>query len=228
MLIARREDRLAALKSTLSSKYGVDVHTITMDVRDLARVSRLPEELPAPFHEVDILINNAGLALGMEPITSNDLDDVKTMVDTNVTSMIAFMTTFSKGMKERNRGHIITMGSIAGQAGYAGGSVYCATKFAVEGASEAARHDLVGTQVRVTVVEPGAVETEFSVIRFKGNQGKADAVYKGFHPLVAADIADNVVYCATRPAHVQICKLLVLTTNQASGSVKATPLLDAK
>lgn len=228
MLVARRADRLAALKATLEGKYGIEAHTVTMDVRDLAHVARLPEELPEPFAEVDVLVNNAGLALGMEPITSNDLEDVKTMVDTNVTSMIAFMTTFSKGMKARNRGHIITMGSIAGQAGYAGGSVYCATKFAVEGASEAARHDLVGTQVRVTVIEPGAVETEFSVVRFHGDKSKADAVYKGFHPLVAADIADNVIYAATRPPQVQICKMLVLATNQASGSVKATPLLEKK
>ena len=187
-----------------------------MDVRDTPAVMALPASLPEPFHQVDILVNNAGLALGVDPADDVNLEDARTMIDCNIMAVITFTKVFSAPMRERNNGHIINLGSIAGKESYAGGAVYCATKHAVEAMTIAARHDFVGTNIRVTSISPGAVKTEFSVVRFKGDDSKADAVYQGIHPLTAADIADNVLYAATRPPHVQIADILVFASYQCS------------
>ncbi|KAG2496225.1 hypothetical protein HYH03_005823 [Edaphochlamys debaryana] len=216
VLLARRQDRLENLRDQLIFTYRVPVHTICLDVRNFAEVDLLPQQLPKDFAKVDILVNNAGLALGTATVQDNNLDDAVTMIETNVTAVIAMTKAFVAGMTERNRGHIVNISSIAGVEAYGGGSVYCATKHALQAFTTAARHDLVGTAVRVTSICPGAAQTEFSLVRFKGDQEKADAVYNGFAPLTAEDIADNVLYACTRPEHVQIADILVLATNQCS------------
>lgn len=187
-----------------------------MDVRDTPAVLALPANLPEEFSQVDILVNNAGLALGVDPADDVNIEDARTMLDCNVMAVIAFTKAFSAPMRERNAGHIINISSVAGKESYSGGSVYCATKHAVEAMTIAARHDFVGTNIRVSSIAPGAVKTEFSVVRFKGDDSKADAVYEGIHPLTAADIADNVMYAATRPPHVQIADILTFASYQCS------------
>lgn len=224
VLLARREERLILLRDEIQAKYKVPVHIQTLDVRDIDKVLELPSTLPSEFSEVDILVNNAGLALGTASVENNDLDDAFTMIDTNVKAVIAMTKVFVKGMIERNRGHIINIGSVAGKEAYGGGSVYCASKFAVDAFTTAARHDVVGKNIRVTSISPGAVKTEFSIVRFKGDESKADAVYEGMHPLLAADIADNVMYACTRPAHVQIADILVYATYQSSAKTIARVL----
>lgn len=197
-----------------------------MDVRDTAGVAALPSALPADFSQVDILVNNAGLALGVDPADALDMNDAITMIECNVTAVVAFTRIFGAAMRERNAGHIINISSIAGKEYYAGGSVYCATKHAVEALTGGARHDFIGTNVRVTGIAPGAVKTEFSVVRFKGDGEKADAVYHGIEPLTAADIADNVLYAATRPPHVQIADITTFATYQASAKGLARVLIE--
>ncbi|EFJ44998.1 hypothetical protein VOLCADRAFT_94686 [Volvox carteri f. nagariensis] len=216
VLLARRQDRLESLRDQLHFTYHVPVHTVQLDVRNIAEVDLLPQQLPEEFATVDILVNNAGLALGTAAVQDNCMDDAVTMIETNVTAVIAMTKAFVQGMIERNRGHIVNISSIAGLEAYGGGSVYCATKHALAAFTTASRHDLVGTNIRVTSISPGAAQTEFSLVRFKGDQDKADAVYQGFDPLTAEDIADNVLYACTRPEHVQIADILVLATNQAS------------
>lgn len=216
ILVARRAERLNILKEELMKSYGVPIHVIVLDVQDIAAVMALPESLPGDFSEVDILVNNAGLALGIDPADEVDLNDARAMIESNVMAVIAFTKAFTRGMRERNRGHIINMSSIAGHESYAGGSVYCATKHALDALTVAARHDFVGTNIRVTAISPGAVKTEFSVVRFKGDGDRADAVYEGINPLTAVDIADNVLYAATRPPHVQIAEILTFATYQCS------------
>lgn len=208
---------MATLKQELEQEYSIPVHTIAMDVTDIPAVMDLPQNLPSEFSTVDILVNNAGLALGVD--SADDvaaLADARTMFECNVMAVIAFTKAFGSLMRQRNKGHIIMMSSIAGKEFYAGGSVYAATKHAVEAFTGGARHDFVGTDVRVTTISPGAVKTDFSVVRFRGDQEKADAVYDRIHPLTAADIADNVLYAATRPPHVQIADILVFATYQCS------------
>ncbi|KAG7669849.1 hypothetical protein KSW81_007993 [Nannochloris sp. 'desiccata'] len=227
ILIARRADRLASLKQELEDEYSASVHTIDMDVTDIPTVMKLPTKLPSEFSSVDILVNNAGLALGVDAADDvSSLADARTMFECNVMAVIAFTKAFGSLMRERNFGHIIMMSSIAGKEFYAGGSVYCATKHALEAYTGGARHDFVGTNVRVTTISPGAVKTEFSVVRFKGDQEKADAVYDRIHPLTAADIADNVLYAATRPPHVQVADILVFATYQCSAKGLARVLLE--
>lgn len=224
VLIARRRDRLEQLAADISAAYKGGVHSVCLDVRDSAAVLRLPSELPSAFAEVDVLVNNAGLALGTEPVHEMSLDDVSTMLDTNVKQLMVFTRTFTPGMVLRNRGHVINIGSVAGHESYGGGGAYCACKHAVDAFTTAMRHDLVATDIRVTVISPGAVRTEFSLVRFAGDETKADAVYAGFHPLLADDIADNAVYAATRPPHVQVAELLVFATYQSSAKTLARVL----
>eukprot|EP00878_Enallax_costatus_P013588 GHUV01014207.1.p1 GENE.GHUV01014207.1~~GHUV01014207.1.p1 ORF type:complete len:254 (+),score=82.01 GHUV01014207.1:1145-1906(+) len=216
IITARRLDRLEQLKAQLTEKYKVPVHAVQLDMQDLDAVKALPEQLPEEFKQVDILINNAGLALGVSTVGDHNIEDAKTMIETNFLSVVMLTRELVKGMMERNRGHIVNMSSIAGKEAYSGGGLYCGTKFALDAYTTATRHELVGTNIRVTAVSPGAVKTEFSVVRFKGDQQRADDVYKGIDPLTAADIADNVMYALTRPAHVQMCDMLVLATYQCS------------
>ena len=211
VVVARRAERLEELKARLEREHGVHVHTVTLDVSDTAAIAALPEALPA----VDILVNNAGFAVGVDKAHESKMGTVEAMFKVNVLGLVAFHTAFVPGMVARGYGHVINIGSIAGHEAYAGGSAYCATKHAVDAFTTSARHDLLDTPVRVTAISPGAVNTEFSTVRFGGDKAKADGVYAGFTPLVAEDIADNVCYAATRPLHVQVADIVVLANAQS-------------
>jgi len=212
VLCARRQDRLTSLKQKIQAKYpSAEVDTVVVDVRDTAAVLALPQKVGP----IDILVNNAGLALGVAPADKNDPEQARQMIETNVLAPVVFVSAFAPAMVKRNRGHIVNISSVAGHESYGGGSVYAATKFAVNGFTIAARHDLVGTPVRVTAISPGLVETEFSIVRFKGDTEKAGKVYAGLTPLIAPDIADQVLYACTRPSHVQIADIISYPTKQA-------------
>ena len=217
ILTGRNEQRLADIKKELTEK-GADVLTLTFDVRDREKAASLIESLPAEWQEIDVLVNNAGLALGLEPEYEVSPDDFETMVDTNIKGLLTMTRLIVPGMVKRNRGHIINMGSVAGDAG---GSVYCATKAAVKALSDGLRIDVAHTAIRVTNLKPGLVETNFSNIRFRGDTERAANVYKGVKPLTGDDIADVAVFAANAPAHVQIAEVLILATHQASGSLIA-------
>jgi NADP-dependent 3-hydroxy acid dehydrogenase YdfG len=218
IIAGRREERLTKLKADIEAEIsGAQICPLKLDVTNTETVLALPGALPEGFRVIDVLVNNAGLALGKASVDMTLIEDITAMVQTNVVGLMALTTAVAKQMKERGVGHIISIGSISGHDVYPGGSVYCATKFAVDGYMKAVRADLLSTAVRVSVVSPGFVETEFSLVRFKGDGTAADAVYDGFVPLVAADIADNVLYVATRPAHVQIGEIVTWPTNQTSG-----------
>lgn len=208
---ARRKDRLDALAAEL----GDALLPIELDVRDADAVAAVPGALPAGFAEVDVLVNNAGLALGLEPAHQASLDDWHTMIDTNCTGLVQVTRAFLPGMVARNRGHIFNLGSVAGRWPYAGGNVYGATKAFVRQFSLALRSDLSGTGVRITSIEPGMVETEFTTIRTGGDQAASDALYAGVNPLTAGDIADMVLWVASLPAHVNINAMEVMPVNQA-------------
>ena len=218
ILTGRNESRLADIKKELTEK-GADVLTLTFDVRDREKASKYFETLPAEWQEIDVLVNNAGLALGLEPEYEGNLDDWETMIDTNIKGLLTMTRLVVPGMVQRDRGHIINVGSVAGDAAYAGGNVYCATKAAVKALSDGLRIDVANTAIRVTNLKPGLVETNFSNIRFHGDNHRAANVYKGIQPLTGDDIADVAVYAANAPAHVQIAEVLILATHQASGSV---------
>lgn len=218
ILTGRNESRLADIKKELTGK-GTDVLTLAFDVRDREKASDYIKTLPAEWQEIDILVNNAGLALGLEPEFDGNLDDWETMIDTNIKGLLTMTRLVVPGMVERNRGHIINVGSVAGDAAYAGGNVYCATKAAVKALSDGLRIDVANTAIRVTNLKPGLVETNFSNIRFRGDNDRAANVYKGIKPLTGDDIADVAVYAANAPEHVQIAEVLILATHQASGSV---------
>jgi NADP-dependent 3-hydroxy acid dehydrogenase YdfG len=215
VLVARREERLNQIKADLTEQYGVAVHTVVLDVADMAGITAMPAALPPAFAEIDILVNNAGFAKGVAKATENDIATIQAMMQVNVVALMAITKFFSPGMVARGRGHIINIGSIAGHEAYGGGSIYCATKFAVDAFTTSTRHDLVDTPVRVTAISPGAVNTDFSTVRY-GDKAKADDVYTGFNPLLADDIADNVGYAATRPLNVQIADIVVLANAQSS------------
>ncbi|QDZ25773.1 short-chain dehydrogenase/reductase [Chloropicon primus] len=217
ILIARRVAKLEQIKEDIEKAYeGAKVHIIKFDVKDLDKIGELKAGLPEEFSKVHILVNNAGVALGTPPAHENPIEDVQTMLQTNVSSVMAFVSTFAPGMVERNAGHIVNISSIAGHEAYPGGSVYCATKHAIDAYTTAMRHDLVGTNIRVTAISPGAVRTEFTLVRFGQDAEREDTFYKGFTPLNARDIADNVMYCCTRPSHVQIGDIIIYATKQSS------------
>ncbi len=218
ILTGRNEHCLNEIRKELAGK-GADVLTLAFDVRDREKAKQYIEELPAEWQEIDVLVNNAGLALGLEPEYEGDMDDWETMVDTNIKGLLTMTRLVVPGMIARNRGHIINMGSVAGDAAYAGGNVYCATKAAVKALTDGLRIDVANTAVRVTNLKPGLVETNFSNIRFHGDNNRAANVYKGIKPLTGDDIADVAVYAANAPEHVQIAEVLILATHQASGSV---------
>ena len=219
ILTARRAEKLAAAAEELHARYGAAVQVLCFDVRDRAAVGAALDSLPAEWQAVDVLINNAGLALGLEPEFAGDFTDWETMIDTNVKGLLYMTRLVVPGMVERGRGHIINIGSVAGDAAYAGGAVYCATKAAVKLLSDGLRIDLVRTPVRVTNLKPGLVETNFSEVRFHGDSERAAHVYEGIKALTGDDIADVTLYAAQAPAHVQIAEVLILPTHQASGSV---------
>lgn len=211
IICGRRQERLKALKDEL----GVPTHTIALDVRDNKAITEAVASLPAEFAAIDVLINNAGLALGLEPAHRASLEDWETMVDTNIKGLMYMTRAILPGMVERKRGHVINIGSVAGGYPYPGGNAYGGTKAFVHQFSLNLRADLLGTNVRTTVIEPGMAETEFSLVRFHGDAAKAGIVYKGVNPLLAEDIAECAFWSATLPAHVNINTLEVMPTNQA-------------
>ena len=218
ILTGRNEHRLAEIRKELTEK-GIEVLTLAFDVRDREKAKEYISELPAEWQKIDVLVNNAGLALGLEPEYDGNLDDWETMIDTNIKGLLTMTRLIVPGMVERNSGHIINVGSVAGDAAYAGGNVYCATKAAVKALTDGLRIDVADTAIRVTNLKPGLVETNFSNIRFKGDEKRAAKLYTGIKPLTGDDIADVAVYAANAPAHVQIAEVLILATHQASGSV---------
>ena len=218
ILTGRNEKRLAEIGKELEAK-GTKVMILAFDVRDAEKAKEHIGNLPEQWRDIDVLVNNAGLALGLEPEYEGDPDDWSTMIDTNIKGLLTMTRLVVPGMVERNRGHIINVGSVAGDAAYAGGNVYCATKAAVKALSDGLRIDVANTAIRVTNLKPGLVETNFSNVRFHGDTDRAANVYKGIVPLTGDDIADVAVYAANAPAHVQIAEVLILATHQASGSV---------
>lgn len=219
ILNGRNTEKLEKLQQELTTTYGIEVLTLPFDVRDRAAMRQAVDSLPGKWRDIDVLINNAGLVIGMDKEFEGSLDEWDVVIDTNIKALLAMTRMIVPGMIARGCGHIINIGSIAGDAAYAGGSVYCATKAAVKALSDGLRIDLVDTPLRVTNIKPGMVETNFSVIRFRGDQQKADAVYEGLKPLTGDDIADVVYYAASAPAHIQIAEVLVMPTNQATGTV---------
>jgi len=215
VLAARRTDRLEDLKAQLEG--DIAVHIITLDVRNRQAVNDAVAGLPDQFADVDILLNNAGLALGLAPAQKADLDDWDTMVDTNIKGMMYCTRALLPGMVERNRGHIFNVGSVAGDWPYPNGNVYCATKAFVKQFSLTLLADLVGTRIRVTNIEPGLAETEFSLVRFKGDSDTAEKVYENLQPLRAKDIADIIFWAAGLPPHVNINRIEIMPVCQALG-----------
>lgn len=218
ILTARRAEKLAELKAELEAE-GTKVKTLTFDVRDAEAAETAVDSLEPEWRKINVLINNAGLALGLDKEYEGDPDDWNTMIDTNIKGLLTMTRLIVPGMVERNEGHVINIGSVAGDAAYAKGNVYCATKAAVKTITDGLRIDLAETAVRVTNLKPGLVETNFSNVRFHGDNQRAGNVYKGITPLTGADIADVAFYAASAPKHVQIAEVLILATHQASGSV---------
>lgn len=219
ILIARRENLLLALAQELSGKYGAQVKKIQADVRDKENINYVLDTLTADWKNVDVLINNAGLSQGLDPIDKGDTEDWDTMIDTNVKGLLYVTKVVSTWMVGRSSGHIINIGSIAGKEVYPNGNVYCATKHAVDALSKGMRIDLLPHGIKVTAIHPGMVETEFSVVRFKGDENRAKKVYDGLEPLLAPDIADAIWYAVSRPAHVNINDMLIMPTAQATGTI---------
>lgn len=218
ILTGRNAQRLDEVRKELAAK-GTDVLTLVFDVRDRAKATECIETLPAEWKAIDVLVNNAGLALGLEPEYEGSYDDWDTMVDTNIKGLLTMTRLIVPGMIERNRGHVINVGSVAGDAAYAGGNVYCATKAAVKALTDGLRIDVADTAVRVTNLKPGLVETNFSNIRFRGDTARAKKLYTGIEPLTGDDIADVAVYASNAPKHVQIAEVLILATHQASANL---------
>jgi len=214
IITGRREERLAILKSKLETK-NVRVLPLCFDVSDEAQVKSALSNLPDEWKNIDILVNNAGLAAGLSTLQEGDINDWNRMIDTNVKGLLYVTRYVSPGMIERKQGHIINIGSIAGKEVYPYGNVYCATKHAVDALTKGMRIDMLPHNIRVTQICPGAVETEFSIVRFKGDKARADKIYEGFESLVAADVAECVWFAASRPEHVNISDLLVTPSAQA-------------
>ena len=213
----RRAQLLEALKKELVEKYEADVLALPFDVREKEQVFDAMHNLSAEWRNIDVLINNAGLALGKEFFDEAHLHDWETMIETNITGLLYVSKAVLPLMIKNNSGHIINIGSIAGDQVYEKGNIYCATKSAVQAISEGMRIDLLQHNIKVTNIKPGAVDTEFSIVRFKGDEDKASSTYKGFRPLTGEDVAAVIVYCASLPAHVCINELTLTPTAQANG-----------
>ena len=213
ILNARTVSKLEELKAELEATHGVRVYILPFDVRDRKLAAASLESLPEEWKAIDVLVNNAGLVI------EGNLDEWDIMIDTNIRGLLAMTRLVVPGMVERGRGHIINIGSIAGDAAYPGGSVYCATKAAVKALSDGLRIDLVDTPLRVTNIKPGMVETNFTVVRYRGDKEAADNFYKGIRPLTGDDIAETVYFAASAPAHIQIAEVLLMPTYQATGTI---------
>lgn len=216
ILAARSQERLSSIAETLRERYQVEVLAITLDVRDRQAVALAIQALPDAWQSIDILVNNAGLALGLDTIQEGDLDDWDAMIDTNVKGLLYVSHHIMKGMVARHKGHVVNIGSISGYSVYAKGAVYCATKFAVRAISEGMKMDVHGTPIRITEIDPGMVDTEFSHVRFKGDASRAAAAYDGFEPLHADDIAASVLYAVMAPPHVDVRQMTIMPTAQTA------------
>ncbi len=219
LLCARRKERLDSLANDLERMFGTKIYTFQLDVRDRQQVEVALEALPAEWKSIDVLVNNAGLARGFSKVHEGLIDDWEEMIDTNIKGLLYITKKIIPWMIDNERGDIINIGSIAGHEVYPNGNVYCASKHAVEALTRAIRIDLLGTPLRVATVDPGMVETEFSIVRFHGDKEKADKVYQGLKPLVGEDVADAVFYCASRPVHVQIAEIIILPTAQRTATM---------
>ena len=219
ILNARSTEKLASLAQELKGKNNAECYVLPFDVCDREAAAAALESLPDEWKSIDILINNAGLAVGVDKEHEGNVDEWDVMIDTNIKALLSMTRLVVPGMVERGCGHIINIGSIAGDAAYPGGSVYCATKAAVKALSDGLRIDLVDTPLRVTNIKPGMVETNFSVVRFRGDKEKADNVYRGIKSLTGDDIAEVAYFAAAAPEHVQIAEILVMPTNQATGTI---------
>lgn len=219
ILNGRNVEKLNAVKDELEGVYGAEVWLLPFDVRDRATARAALDSLPEEWKAIDVLVNNAGLVIGVDKEHEGSLDEWDVVIDTNVKALLAMTRLVVPGMVERGRGHVINMGSIAGDYAYPGGSVYCACKAAVKALSDGLRIDLVDTPIRVTNVKPGLVETNFSVVRFRGNKAAADNVYEGLRPLTGDDVAEVVYFAASLPEHIQIAEVLVMPANQATGTI---------
>jgi len=219
ILLARRKDRLAKIANHLADKYAVEVKLVIADVSNKDTLSAALGVLPDEWKKVDVLVNNAGLSQGLDPIDKGNTDDWDTMIDTNVKGLLYVTKIVSNWMIPHQSGHIINIGSIAGKEVYPNGNVYCASKHAVDALSKAMRIDLLPYGIKVTEINPGMVETEFSVVRFKGDEDRAKKVYENLEPLIADDIADAIWYVVSRPKHVNINDMLIMPTAQATATI---------
>jgi len=219
ILNSRNSEKVTALKAELEKTYGIKVFALPFDVRDRAAMKQAIDSLPKPWSDIDVLVNNAGLVIGMDKEFEGDLDEWDIVLDTNIKGLLAMTRMVVPGMVSRGSGHIINIGSIAGDAAYANGSVYCASKAAVKSLTDGLRIDLVDTPLRVTLIKAGMVETNFTVVRFRGDKPAANDYYKGIKPLNGDDVAETVYYAASAPAHVQIAEVLLMPTFQATATL---------
>ncbi|MBT3207177.1 MAG: SDR family NAD(P)-dependent oxidoreductase [Bacteroidetes bacterium] len=218
IITGRRKERLTDLKQEIVKKFAVEVLCLSFDIRQLEEVNQAIESLPDNWKKIDILVNNAGLAVGLSPIHSGLIDDWERMIDTNIKGLLYITRKISPIMAGQKTGHIINIGSIAAKETYANGNAYCATKHAVDSLSKAMRIDLLEYGIKVTAIHPGMVDTEFSLVRFKGDKQAANKVYDGMTPLFANDIAEAILFAVSRPAHVNINDMLIMPTCQASSN----------
>ena len=219
ILCGRRKERLEDLKEDIHKVSDVDILTFQLDVRNKEEVEKAVHNLPADWKNIDVLVNNAGLAVGLDHIDKATVDDWERMIDTNIKGLLYVTRAVSPYMVKNNRGHIINIASVAGKEVYENGNVYCATKHAVDALSRAMRIDLLENRIKVTNIAPGLVDTEFSTVRFKGDKKRADNVYQGLTPLYAEDVAEAILFAVTRPAHVNINDLLIMPTDQAAAAI---------
>jgi 3-hydroxy acid dehydrogenase/malonic semialdehyde reductase len=219
ILVGRRANLLEENADKLKVQFGVEIQYLVTDVRDKAALTQTLEAIPEEWKKVNVLVNNAGLSKGLEPIDQGDTDDWDAMIDTNVKGLLYVTRIVSNWMIPQKSGHIINIGSIAGKEVYPNGNVYCASKHAVDALNKGMRIDLLPHHIKVTAINPGMVETEFSLVRFKGDEERAKNVYKGFEPLHARDIADAIWFAVSRPAHVNINDMLIMPTAQASAAI---------
>ncbi|MFN8296016.1 MAG: SDR family NAD(P)-dependent oxidoreductase [Chitinophagales bacterium] len=219
IITGRRKERLQKLESDLKSTHNIEVLSLCFDVQNLQEVQQAVNSLSGNWKNIDVLLNNAGLAVGRGPIHEGLYEDWNQMIDTNVKGLLYMTREISPLMVARKKGHIINVGSLAGWDTYGGGNVYCGTKHAVRAISRSSRIDLLPYNIKVSVISPGAAETEFSVVRFKGDQQKADSMYQGYQPLKAEDVAESIYFMATQPAHVNIEEILILPTAQATPTI---------
>lgn len=218
IITGRRQERLSEMQKSLESNYKVKVHSLCFDIRKQSEVEKAINDLPDNFKNIDVLVNNAGLAAGLSSIQDGNIDHWERMIDTNIKGLLYITKGVCKVMIENKKGHIINVGSIAGKEAYANGNVYCGTKHAVDALNKGMRIDLLPHNIKVSAVNPGMVETEFSIVRFDGDENRAKKVYDGFQPLKPEDVAETIYWMASRPAHVNINDVIIMPASQANST----------